>query len=136
VTFISQKCNQETREVDRWRDSEISKIKTSESGEADALDSIKKEHARRSAPLLKKPVYTEIVDHIDHMVNVAGIDHVGIGSDFDGSRTPTGMEDCTRVPFLTEEMIKRGYSDGDIQKILGLNVLRVMENVVDSTLVT
>ena len=81
-------------------------------------------------------MYTEIVDHIDYMVSVAGIDHVGIGSDFDGSRTPTGMEDCTRVPFLTEEMIKRGYSDRDIQKILGLNVLRVMENVVDSTLVT
>lgn len=136
VTFISQKCNQETREVDRWRDLEISKIKTSGSGQADALDAIKKEHARRSAPLLKKPVYTEIVDHIDHMVNIAGIDHVGIGSDFDGSRTPTGMEDCTRVPFLTEEMIKRGYSDDDIKKILGLNVLRVMENVVDSTLVT
>ena len=136
VTFISQKCNQETREVDRWRDSEISKIKTSEPGNANALDLIKKEHAQRSGPLLKKPVYTEIVDHIDYMVNVAGIDHVGIGSDFDGSRTPTGMEDCTRVPFLTEEMIKRGYSDRDIQKILGLNVLRVMENVVDSTLVT
>ena len=80
---------------------------------------IKKEHTNRSAPLLKKPVYTEIVDHIDHIVNVAGIDHIGIGSDFNGSRTPTGMEDCTKVPFLTEEMIKIGYSDSDIQKNSG-----------------
>ncbi len=136
VTFISQKCNQETREVDRWRDSEISKLNASEPENSSALELIKKEHAKRSAPLLRKPVYTEIVDHIDHMVRVAGIDHVGIGSDFDGSRTPTGMEDCTRVPFLTEEMINRGYSDTDIQKILGLNVLRVMEQVVDNTLVT
>ena len=76
-------------------------------------------------PSSGKPQYTEIVDHIDHMVNVAGIDHVGLGSDFDGSRTPTGMEDCSRVPRITEEMMNRGYSEEDIRKVLGLNVLRV-----------
>ena len=83
-----------------------------------------------SAPLLRQPVYTEIVDHIDHMVNIAGIDHVGLGSDFDGSRTPTGMEDCSKVPFITQELLNRNYSNEEIKKILGLNVLRVLDEVV------
>ena len=79
---------------------------------------------------LHRPDYTEIVDHIDHMVKVAGIDHVGLGSDFDGCRLPVGMEDCTKVPKITEELIRRGYADGDIKKILGENVLRVMEAAI------
>ena len=83
-----------------------------------------------SAPLLRQPVYTEIVDHIDHMVGIAGIDHVGLGSDFDGSRTPTGMEDCSKVPFITQELLNRNYSNEEIKKILGLNVLRVLDEVV------
>ena len=53
-----------------------------------------------------------------------------LGSDFDGSRTPTGMEDCSKVPWITEEMLNRGYSDEDTKKVLGLNVLRVLEAVV------
>ena len=85
-----------------------------------------------SLPLLKQPIYTEIVDHIDHMVHVAGIDHVGLGSDFDGSRTPTGMEDCSKIPLITQELINRNYTNDEIKKILGLNVLRVLSDVVGS----
>ena len=79
---------------------------------------------------LKLPHYTEIVDHVDHMVSVAGIDHVGLGSDFDGATMPEGMEDCSKVPRITEELVRRGYSDEDVRKVLGENFLRVMEEVI------
>jgi membrane dipeptidase len=67
-----------------------------------------------------------IVDHIDHAVKLVGADHVGLGSDFDGSIMPRGMEDCSKLPELTEAMLRRGYSEDDIRKILGGNTLRVM----------
>ena len=70
-----------------------------------------------------------IVDHIDHAVKLVGADHVGLGSDFDGSVMPHGMEDCCKLPKLTEAMLRRGYSEDDIRKILGGNPLRVMEAI-------
>ena len=67
----------------------------------------------------------DVADHIDHIVKVAGIDHVGIGSDFDGiTSVPVGLEDVSCYPRLTEELLNRGYSEADIHKILGGNVLR------------
>ncbi len=69
----------------------------------------------------------DIADHIDHIVKVAGIDHVGIGSDYDGiSETPLGMEDVSCYPRLTDELLTRGYKDDDIRKILGGNVIRAL----------
>lgn len=69
--------------------------------------------------------YRDVVDHIDHLVKVAGVDHVGIGSDFDGiSTSPVGLEDVSCYPRLTEEMLARGYSESDVHKIMGENVLR------------
>jgi len=70
--------------------------------------------------------WEKIVGHIDHAVRVAGADHVGIGSDFDGAFMPQGMEDVSRLPWITEGLVRRGYGDGDIRKILGENTLRVM----------
>jgi membrane dipeptidase len=73
-----------------------------------------------------------LIDHIDHIAKVAGIDHVGIGSDFDGvpfTGLPEGMEDISKLPNLTYELMKRGYSDADIKKVLGENFLRVMSEV-------
>jgi membrane dipeptidase len=68
---------------------------------------------------------------IDHMVKVAGIDHVGIGSDFDGiPDVPQGLEDVSKMPDLTAALLKRGYKEQDIQKIMGGNFLRVMREVV------
>lgn len=69
----------------------------------------------------------EVVDHIDYLCKTAGVDHVGIGSDFDGiSSVPVGLEDVSKYPVLTAELIRRGYSDQDIVKIMGQNYLRVM----------
>jgi len=70
--------------------------------------------------------WTKIVDHIDHAVKIGGVDHVGLGSDYDGSDMPIGMEDVTHLPQITQALLDRGYSDSDIKKILGENTLRVM----------
>jgi membrane dipeptidase len=68
---------------------------------------------------------------IDHIVKVAGIDHVGIGSDFDGmTLAPRGLEDVSKVPNLTAALLKRGYSDDDVRKIMGGNFLRLIKEVV------
>ena len=73
----------------------------------------------------------DVVAHIDHAVKVAGIDHVGIGSDFDGiEKVPHGLEDVSKMPHLAAALKKKGYSDSDIQKIWGGNVLRVIRAVV------
>ncbi len=72
----------------------------------------------------------DIADHIDYIRSVVGVNHIGIGSDFDGSAAfPKGLEDVSKFPMLTAELIRRGYSDEDISKIIGGNILRVMRQV-------
>ncbi|MCJ7440174.1 MAG: dipeptidase, partial [Thermoanaerobaculaceae bacterium] len=72
----------------------------------------------------------QVADHIDHIRAVAGIDHVGLGSDFDGiSRTPVGLEDVSKYPALVAELLRRGYSADDVKKVAGANILRVMREV-------
>jgi membrane dipeptidase len=76
--------------------------------------------------------WEKIIDHIDHAVGVAGADHVGVGSDFDGAFMPEGMEDASKFPLITEGLLKRGYDEADIRKILGENTLRVMHDAEKS----
>ncbi len=71
--------------------------------------------------------WERIIDHIDHAVKLVGADHVGLGSDFDGADMPEGLEDCSKLPKITQALLDKGYSDADIRKILGENTLRVME---------
>jgi membrane dipeptidase len=81
----------------------------------------------REVPL---PGVSVLVDHIDHAVSIAGIDHVGLGSDFDGiSFGPEGLEDVTKLPAITDELSRRGYSEDEIGKILGGNLFRLFETV-------
>jgi membrane dipeptidase len=69
----------------------------------------------------------DAADHVDHIRKIAGIDHVGLGGDFDGITTvPEGLEDVSKYPALTAELLRRGYKDDEIKKVLGLNILRVM----------
>lgn len=73
---------------------------------------------------------TRVVDHIDHIVRLTSVDHVGIGSDFDGIQaTPQGLSSVAELPNLRVELKRRGYSETDVGKVLGGNVLRVMEDV-------
>jgi len=105
-------------------------------GQQDAIDEKYKDDPERRAeesdkleaanPLPPLPI-SKLIDHIDHIVKVAGIDHVGIGADFDGANDmPEGAQDVSMLPNITYELLKRGYSERDIRKILGENLLRVM----------
>lgn len=79
---------------------------------------------------LPRPSYKRVVDHIDHAVSIAGVDHVGIGSDFDGIEvTPEGLEDISFMYRIFDEMRDRGYSEDDIEKIAGGNFLRLLNDV-------
>jgi membrane dipeptidase len=75
----------------------------------------------------------QVADHIDHVVKLAGIDHVGLGSDFDGvgDTLPTGLKDVSNYPNLIRVLLERGYSEPDIEKICSGNVLRVWQAVED-----
>ena len=84
----------------------------------------------------KMPSVSDIADHIDHAVKVAGIDHVGIGTDFDGIEiTPVGMEDISKLPRIFDELTTRGYSEDQIEKIAGGNFLRVFNDVIANSLI-
>ena len=78
---------------------------------------------------LPRVSWEKIVEHIDHAVGIAGPDHVGLGSDFDGAFMPEGMEDASNFPRITEGLLGRGYGEAEIRKILGENTLRVLADV-------
>jgi membrane dipeptidase len=73
---------------------------------------------------------SDAVDHIDHMVKVAGIDHVGIGTDFDGGGGLSDCQDVSQLGNITLELVRRGYTEEEIQKIWGGNIMRVMRDVL------
>ena len=77
-----------------------------------------------------RPTLATLIDHFDYVAKLIGVDHVGIGSDFDGIPvTPRGMDDVTHLPNITRELLRRGYSETDVRKILGENFLRVLREV-------
>ena len=85
------------------------------------------DHEAMAKGVLPRVSWEKIVEHIDHAVKVAGVDHVGLGSDFDGATMPLGMEDVSKLPRITDALLTKGYSPPDVEKILGGNILRVME---------
>ncbi len=132
VNFYPAFLSQAYYDADRARDE---RLKT----QRDALRAqYKDDQARQDAELKKlndanpipKVPLSLLIDHIDHIAKVAGIDHVGIGSDFDGvPDLPTGMEDISKLPNITYELLRRGYSEQDARKVLGENLLRVFSEV-------
>jgi membrane dipeptidase len=96
------------------------------------LDEYANKEYRKDLAEMKTGLATisDVADHVDHMVKVAGIDHIGIGSDFDGiTSPPQGLDDISKMPSLVAALLKRGYSEQDIKKILGGNYLRVIREV-------
>jgi membrane dipeptidase len=135
VNFYPAFIDQKYYDADRARDARLK-------SQLDALAERFKDDPKRLAderkklfdadPLPATPL-SVLIDHFDHVAKVAGIDHVGIGSDFDGVPSlPVGMEDISKLPNITYELLRRGYSEKDVQKVLGENLLRVFteaENV-------
>ncbi len=93
------------------------------------MEGERSDHDAMMSGELPKVSWEKIIEHIDHAVKIAGADHVGLGSDFDGATMPLGMEDASKLPKITDALLKKGYSEADVQKILGGNILRVMEQV-------
>jgi membrane dipeptidase len=86
--------------------------------------------AREFAARLAPVPLARVADHVDRIVRLTGVEHVGLGSDFDGiTATPAGLSSVAELPNLTDELLRRGYTDDDVTKILGGNILRVMEEV-------
>jgi membrane dipeptidase len=127
--FLSQEFRDAEKadpEINKAIAAEVSKIcdKDDEGCELIEGDRITREYVAKGK--LPRVEWTRIIDHIDHAVKVAGVDHVGLGSDFDGANMPYGMEDATDLPKITEALLRKGYSETDVRKILGENTLRVM----------
>jgi membrane dipeptidase len=103
--------------------------------QADSISRVIPEGAAQDAALraLPRPPLSILIDHIVHIARVAGVDHVGLGSDFDGvsGLLPAGMDDVTRLPLIAQALLDRGFSEQDVRKVLGGNMLRVMERVLD-----
>jgi membrane dipeptidase len=132
ITFHDSFLSQEYANANRALSSENDlreQAAENEFGENEARKQIAGQHSSDAsirAGKLPQVDWEKIVDHIDHAVRIAGADHVGLGSDFDGAFMPTGMEDASNFPRLTDGLLHRGYSEADVRKILGENTLRVM----------
>jgi len=107
------------------RSAQVLELRTRFAGDAAGLRAAWQ--AWQAANPVQRPPLGVMADHIDHIRDVAGIDHVGYGSDYDGiGCTPQGLEDVSTFPRLTAELLRRGYSEDDVKKVIGLNLLRVL----------
>jgi len=129
--FLSQAFADAYKKVEKQLDAELAAARARYASQGKRLPYLEEEKIQQSVVKdLPAPSYTAIADQIDHAVQVGGVDHVGLGSDFDGiDSAPVGMEDVSKLPDLVRELARRGYSEQDLKKILGGNLLRVMRQV-------
>jgi membrane dipeptidase len=125
VTFVPGFLSAKVAEHNRERQLvEAANLELSKAEGKVRMDGWDKEHP------VPRATVSDAADHIDHIKKVAGIDHIGLGGDFDGiTSVPLGLEDVSKYPALTAELLRRGYKDDEVKKILGLNILRVMRQV-------
>ena len=131
VGFLSQEFRNAEKAHPEW-DKAIALEVQKRCGDRQGCQLIEGDRVTREYVLrgdLPRVEWTKIIGHIDHAVKIAGIDHVGLGSDFDGANMPFGMEDVSKLPRITNALLEKGYSEGDVKKILGENTLRVMAEV-------
>ncbi len=123
VTFVPGFVSPKVNDWNRQQTAEEDRLKKINPDPATVKKGVEAWTAAHPAP---QATIADVADHVDHIRKVAGIDHIGIGSDFDGiTQTIPGLDDVSKYPALTAELLKRGYSDADVRKILGQNLLRV-----------
>jgi membrane dipeptidase len=129
--FLSQAYADAYKKIEKQVDAQLAAARARYASQGKRLPYLEEQKIEQSLlGGLPVPSYTVIADHIDHAVQVGGVDHVGLGSDFDGiDSAPKGMEDVSKLPDLVRELARRGYSEQDMKKILGGNLLRVMRQV-------
>jgi membrane dipeptidase len=128
VTFVSSYVSLDTLSHRRAMQAEQRRLEDLPGSTPESVDD-GLERWEASNPLPRGTV-SQVADHIDHIRDVAGIDHIGLGSDFDGTTyVPEGLDDVSAFPVLTAELLRRGYTEEDVGKVLGVNVLRVMREV-------
>jgi membrane dipeptidase len=134
--FLSQPFYDGKKVIDRADDEARAAVRAKFKDDPARMDAELKSVSRAydaNEAAMARPPLDLLVEHIEHMARVAGIDHVGLGSDFDGvTALPAGIDDCRDLPRLTERLLERGFSEVDVRKILGENFLRVMEASIDS----
>lgn len=125
VTFVPSFVSEEVRTWNALDDAEEARLKALH---PDAPDAVKTGlEAWRKANPVPRATLAQVADHIEHVRKLAGVDHVGIGSDFDGiTSTPVGLEGVDDYPALLAELLRRGWTDAEVKKLAGLNILRVM----------
>jgi membrane dipeptidase len=129
--FVDENFRREYGAMSKERDAALKAVKEKykSAEEKTRFVEYQKEQAIWAAKVPRPPLKS-LIDHIDHVAKVAGVDHTGIGSDFDGiDSSPQGMDSTADLPKITEALMQRGYSADDCRKILGGNLLRVMEQV-------
>jgi membrane dipeptidase len=123
VTFVPGFISQAVADWNQLESSQLRELRARFPNDAASVNrAIEGWRAEHPAP---RATLAQVADHIDHIRKVAGIDHIGLGGDFDGiTQVVQGLEDVSKYPDLTAELLRRGYSDEDVKKVLGLNVLR------------
>ncbi len=126
VTFVPAFVSQEVADYEKAETDEIERLRPQVPDTAELRRQVQAWEAAHPRP---DATLKQVADHIDHVRKMAGADHVGIGSDFDGiSYTPVGLEDVSTFPMLFAELVKRGWSDDDLRKLAGRNMLRVIKS--------
>jgi membrane dipeptidase len=124
VTFVPAFVSSEVAAWDNRLQEQWRGVKASVSDSAQQQRLIEEWKATHPVP---RATLKQVADHIEHVKKVAGVDHVGIGSDYDGiDTTPEGLEDASKFPELFAELIRRGWSDVDLKKLAGQNLLRAL----------
>jgi membrane dipeptidase len=130
INFAPSFVSEEVRQYQGNLEAETARLKELMPGDPDGAKKLVEEWKQKNPS--PKATIQQVADHIDHIRITVGIDHIGLGSDFDGiTTTPTGLEDVSKYPDLLAELMKRGYTKDDIRKIAGLNVLRVLKKTED-----
>lgn len=124
VTFVPGFISQEVANYNRRAQAQLQLLRSQHGNTAAAAKALAEWRTTNPEP---RATLAQVADHIDHIRNVAGIDHIGLGGDFDGiTAVPVGLEDVSTYPALVAELLRRGYSDADVKKVVGDNLLRVM----------